>query len=175
MQKTYKPRTKRPIADRFWEKVQKSDGCWTWTGSRYHNGYGYLHFGTRTERKPLRAHRVSWELHNGDILDGLWVLHRCDNPSCVRPDHLFLGDRKANMEDCSRKGRTCKIGYSRRTHCAQGHAFTPENTRLTKVGHRKCKECERLYKLRYREENGERINAERRRIAAAIRARKEKK
>lgn len=98
------PRRSKPLAERFWEKVRKSDGCWEWTGSRNAAGYGKLSEGAAGSPR-LRAHRVSWELANGPVPAGLWVLHRCDNPPCVRPDHLWLGTRLDNMQDCARKGR----------------------------------------------------------------------
>ena len=87
--------------DRFWQKVRKSDGCWEWTAAR--NGYGYGIFGPN--RKTFLAHRLSWSMAHGDIPDGLHVLHHCDNPSCVRPDHLFIGTAKDNVQDMIRKGR----------------------------------------------------------------------
>ena len=152
-------RKTRPIADRFWEKVSKTDSCWVWTGVKTRGGYGYLHKSSGTEQQSRRAHRISWELHNGQIPDGLWVLHKCDNPPCVNPDHLFLGDRKANMDDCAAKGRICNIGKSRMTHCQRGHEFNVENTYMTNQGHRGCRIC-RLDSQR------------RRRAAAAIRSMK---
>jgi len=91
------------ISNRFWKKVDKSDGqgpkgqCWQWIASKDTCGYGLL--------KPTSAHRVSWEIHNGPIPDSLSVLHRCDNPPCVRPEHLFLGTQKDNMQDRLAKGR----------------------------------------------------------------------
>jgi hypothetical protein len=130
---------------RFWARVAKGDGCWSWTGGTNRNGYGTLHMGGHTIRKPWRAHRFSWVLHNGPIPDGLWVLHKCDNPPCCNPAHLFLGDRRANMLDAAAKGRICNVGRSRLTHCKRGHEFTSENTRLYD-GHRYCKQCDRLHK-----------------------------
>src|ERR1700722_1599308 len=92
------------LAERFWSKVQKSEGCWLWIGCRHRQGYGKLHTGGKIG-KVVPAHRISWGVNFGPISDGLWVLHKCDNPPCVRPDHLFLGDRKDNMVDCAQKGR----------------------------------------------------------------------
>jgi hypothetical protein len=90
--------------DRFWTKVQKSDGCWQWTAYRDPMGYGRF----RLNGEARLAHRVSWEMHNGSISpEDLCVLHKCDNPSCVNPDHLFLGDRIANVADMVAKGRHC--------------------------------------------------------------------
>lgn len=92
----------RPLVERFWEKVEKTAGCWVWTGSRVFYGYGNI---GGPGNKNIRAHRLSWELHNGPIPNGLCVLHTCDNPGCVRPDHLFLGTQKQNAEDKAQKGR----------------------------------------------------------------------
>ena len=169
--KTYKPRARKPIEDRFWEKVSKEDGCWNWVGSTQGFGYGYLHTGDKTNRKPVSAHRYSWALHNGPIPDGLWVLHKCDNPSCVNPDHLFLGDRTDNMRDCAAKGRVRTVGKSRLTHCKHGHEFTPENTRLDKHGHRRCKACAADISRANWSKNKDDFNQKRKEKYAAIRAR----
>lgn len=85
----------------FWKKVLKTESCWIWLAHRHPQGYGVL----TVSGKNCRAHRFSWELHNGQIPHGLWVLHKCDNPPCVNPGHLFLGTRSDNMNDCSAKGR----------------------------------------------------------------------
>jgi hypothetical protein len=90
--------------ERFWDRVNKSDNCWVWTAGKTAAGYGCL----RRKQKLLLAHRVSWEFANGPIPDGLEVLHKCDNPSCVRPDHLFLGTQTDNMNDMVSKGRQKK-------------------------------------------------------------------
>lgn len=95
-----------PLADRFWPKVNKTLTCWLWTGAQQ-GGYGEMSAGRRGEQ-PLRAHRVSWELAFGPIPAGLFVLHNCptgDNPLCVNPAHLFLGDAEANAKDMKAKGR----------------------------------------------------------------------
>lgn len=97
-------RAPRPLAERFWAKIQKTEGCWLWIGGHNAEGYGRLGRGERGSVIDY-AHRVSWEIANGPIPDGLWALHRCDNPRRVRPDHLFLGDRSDNMRDCYAKGR----------------------------------------------------------------------
>jgi len=93
-----------PLQVRFWSFVNKTDGCWIWTGSTNKKGYGQMSQGKRGLR-PLHVHRVSWEIHNGQIPDDQCVLHRCDNPACVRPDHLFLGTEKENTRDMMSKER----------------------------------------------------------------------
>ena len=74
-----------------------NNGCWNWTGFLDRDGYGRSSKGT--------AHRVAWEIWNGPIPEGKFVCHHCDNPSCVNPDHLFIGDALANNRDRSKKGR----------------------------------------------------------------------
>ncbi len=96
-------RTPKPLEERFWAKVRKSDGCWEWTGAANRQGYGRIALGRASG--PRRAHRIAWELTHGPVPDGLWVLHHCDNPPCVRPDHLWLGTRADNARDCRLKGR----------------------------------------------------------------------
>lgn len=95
-----------PIEDRFWSQVSQGDvqECWEWQSCLNPNGYGRIGHGGRGGRK-CAAHRVSWEIHYGAIPDSLWVLHKCDNPACVNPNHLFLGSHQDNMDDMIAKGR----------------------------------------------------------------------
>lgn len=89
---------------RFWEKVDKTFGCWFWTGATYPKGYGLFTFQGRT----WRTNRFIWTVTFGAVPEGLFVCHRCDNPSCVKPDHLFLGTHQDNMADMTRKSRRGK-------------------------------------------------------------------
>jgi hypothetical protein len=97
-----------PIHLRFWENVERSDGCWVWKLCKSRFGYGLVRIGGSHgdgRRRMSAAHRVAWMLTAGPIPPKLCVLHRCDNPPCVRPDHLFLGTQRDNTQDMIRKGR----------------------------------------------------------------------
>ncbi len=97
------------MLERFWKKVRKSEGCWIWEGCRHPDGYG--RFWLNGKHQP--AHRVAYAITHGPIPEGLWVLHRCDNPPCVRPDHLFLGTSLDNVSDRDRKGRGADVSGER--------------------------------------------------------------
>ena len=86
---------------RFWDKVEKTDDCWLWTGGKRRRGYGTFKY----NGKMVAAHRFSYTENRGVIPPGSYVLHTCDTPSCVNPDHLFLGTRADNMADMVTKGR----------------------------------------------------------------------
>ena len=128
----------KPLAERFWEHVKKpgdggEDGCWEWQGA-LRNGYG--HFWISDEYPYYRqAHRVSWELAHGPISEEVVLCHKCDNPPCVRPDHLFPGTRGDNRRDAQYKGR---LGNGLRTHCRNGHEL-PKG-----VGMGRCEICRAL-------------------------------
>ena len=99
-------RHRRSLWDRFYDKVmpEPNTGCWLWIGAVKELNYGVIGLGRRDEG-TAKAHRVSWELHKGPIPQGMCILHRCDQPMCVNPNHLFCGTLSDNMQDCVRKGR----------------------------------------------------------------------
>lgn len=99
-----------PPEERFWAFVEVVGDCWEWRGNASPRGYGQFGRGGRTEGKAM-AHRWSYERYVGPITDGLYVCHACDNPPCVRPDHLFLGTQLDNIRDMITKGRRV-IGVS---------------------------------------------------------------
>ena len=134
-----------PREIRFWPKVNK-DGpihpklktrCWVWTAGVSRFGYGELAIGGG---KKIRAHRFAWVLSHGPVPNGLFVLHRCDNPPCVNPEHLWLGTRVDNIADMVAKGRGSS-GYRNATCCKRGHPFAPPHLQIMSNGYRRCRTC----------------------------------
>lgn len=102
--RSFKTRGPKPVEPLvlFWEHVEiRWDGCWKWHGSTTSFGYGQF----KSRQRRYAAHRFSYELHFGEIPEGMHVCHSCDNPECTRPSHLFLGTAKDNSQDKVRKGR----------------------------------------------------------------------
>ncbi len=135
--------------DAFVMPLPCEPGCWLWMGSTRSGGYGGFHVGGTTK---VGAHRYAYERANGPIPHGLWVLHRCDTPTCVRPDHLFLGTAIDNYRDMVAKGRRGRPVWSRprRTHCSLGHELTPDNVYLRQRNSRQCRICRRRLKKEFK-------------------------
>lgn len=126
-------RKNNPDVARLLAKATVGDECWQWTGASTKDGYGFMAFRGRT----WKAHRVSYTLFHGEVPEGLFVCHHCDNPGCVNPQHLFLGHASANVADMVRKGRGVsqitsdqnhfKAGHAPRGQDASGHKMTEED------------------------------------------------
>ena len=148
----------KSIAERFHARVQPGapDECWVWAGYKAPRGYGKLYIGTG---KPLGlAHRISWQLANGrPVPEGMYVCHKCDNPPCVNPAHLFIGTAADNNRDMCAKGRGV---MQKKTHCPRGHEYTPENTYVHRGRNRHCRICAAEGKKRFRSHLRQRIGTE---------------
>jgi hypothetical protein len=125
---------------RFWSKVdiKGADDCWPWLAGRNNCGYG--EFGVRNNGKfsKWKAHRFAWTLWHSEDPGRLEVCHKCDNPSCVNPSHLFLGTHKDNIRDMHQKKRSWQ---AKRSECPLGHQYSGTNLVINKRGHRVCREC----------------------------------
>lgn len=117
--------TSNGLAARFWLNVQKTEGCWLWTGRRDGAGYGQIF----VQGRRIGVHRLSWLLNCGEIPEGLFVCHHCDVPLCVRPDHLFVGTHDDNMRDAAIKGRMAHTSehIKKRTAASKGRPFSAEH------------------------------------------------
>lgn len=143
MQHLQKTRKQKILSERFFEKVAliPFHTCWEWIGAVASNGYGVINQGRRTTG-IMRAHRVSWEIHFGPVPDKLWVLHKCDNRTCVNPAHLFLGTRQDNVDDMVNKKRN--VPRKMVTMCPRGHTKSPRKNGNGFV----CYACMRTWRKR---------------------------
>jgi hypothetical protein len=134
--------------NRLWTNVGRDgdpDACWPWLRSTNDKGYGRLMMGGKA---GIAAHRAAWTVTNGPIPKGLNVLHRCDNPPCCNPAHLFVGTQADNNADRHAKGRTAMPTngpdfWRNKTHCPHGHAYSGSNVRYRRNGCRYCVACSR--------------------------------
>ncbi len=146
------------MEERFWAKVLRSadSECWGWTAATV-QGYGVIGLSHRGTGNML-AHRYSYLIHKGPIPDGMEVCHTCDNPPCCNPAHLFLGSHTDNMDDAYAKGRLLTPPFAilnlSKTHCVNGHAYTADNTGVTREKNgrtsRRCRTCSREQMRQYR-------------------------
>jgi len=167
-----------PAIERFWRRVDQNGPlchllgtqCWEWTGSRHH-GYGQFFVGSwlTNDRRQCRAHRASYEFAHGPIPEGMFVCHRCDNPACVRPDHLFLGTAQDNTADMMTKGRDRYSVHGKPVQCKNGHSLI-DNVYIFASGKRRCKTCDKAARTRWYARDGEAFQARRRIRRHAARA-----
>lgn len=168
-----KQRKRTPFIERFFANVspEPNSGCWLWMMAPTRRGYGMISLGGRGG-KCLTASHASLFIHGVDIPHGSVVMHKCDNPACVNPDHLRVGTQKENMHDMYAKGRefSREIRSQRmlgkrlsepkkgnehplfgrfKTHCIHGHEFAGDNLLVLANGRRMCRQCHREKALRY--------------------------
>lgn len=141
----YKLRATRhllPVKVRFWSKVNKTESCWLWTGSKHSSGYGYISI----DGKLTLTHRVSYELLVGLIPEGLVLDHSCHVRNCVNPSHL----EPVTIEENSRRQlpHLRPKTYKKRDSCRRGHVFSTENSYIRPDGKRDCKLCKRVNRLK---------------------------
>lgn len=129
------------LPESVWRRIEPTGFCWNWTGETL-RGYGR----TKQLNGTKIVHRVVYEALVGPIAEGLHLDHLCRNTRCCNPDHLEPVDAAENSH---RSWSPCGQNY-RKTHCAQGHEYTPENTALV-GGWRKCRECQRRWTREYKE------------------------
>ncbi len=135
----------KPVSDRFWAMVTKTDSCWLWTGAKA-SKYGHGKF-MPTAKKNMKAHRWAWEALVGPIPDGLTLDHLCRVPACVNPAHLEPVTLSENV-----RRQAAAI-----THCPQGHPLSGANLYRSPVGRRACRICRNEASRRHRTKTGGRI------------------
>jgi hypothetical protein len=122
---------KEPAEVRFWRAVdvRGKDQCWEWMGALHYKGYGEF---APIAKHKTKSHRFAWESKNGPIPDGKMVCHKCDNRPCCNPSHLFLGNAKTNMDDCTNKMRHCHGEKSPKAKLTESDVIAIRNADKTK-------------------------------------------
>lgn len=130
------------IIERFNAKwiPEPNTGCWLWIGSLNSKGYAVIQK-PRMRGKYIQAHRLSYQIHVGEIPEGAHICHKCDTPACVNPNHLFVGNDFLNQSDKCKKGRHHN---QKKTQCKYGHELEASNLAKTKDGSRKCLKCKAI-------------------------------
>lgn len=150
--------TTEKLLQRFWSKVEKTSTCWLWRGPLNTKGYGLWHANGRR----FMAHRTSYAIMGGAITKEDQLDHLCRVRNCVNPAHLERVTNKINIL----RGEGLTAQNARKTHCPNGHAYTPANTMLVKGGDghigRRCRECARAMNRTYHQQNADEQNAKRR-------------
>ena len=128
--------------DDIWDHIEINGSmeCWPWTMGIHHSGYGVVNLPNKKQGRrnwQVRIHRLVWELTFGEIPEGLCVLHKCDNPPCCNPNHLFIGTYKDNYWDMVKKGRRGKCGY-------KPGKFVGEKATAAKLTNKEVLEIKRL-------------------------------
>lgn len=156
------PRKAVPVMDRFWSKVDRSQGddaCWLWTGTIDHAGYADFFVNGGTPRLQ-KAHRFSYVNFTGPIPEGKEIDHTCHTKQCptpgygdihrrcVNPAHLEAVDRSTNIRRSQAPEKTHEF-YASKTHCKYGHEWTDENSRIDANGRRRCRACNRRYRSEF--------------------------
>lgn len=145
---------KPSLEERFYNRIKVTDsGCHEFIGFKNRHGYGQIGVGSKLKL----THRLAWELAFGLIPDGLWVLHKCDNPPCCNVDHLWLGTQAENVADMIAKGRQGINAQSIKTHCPKGHPYDEVNTYVKPNGSRNCRACRAAQDREYAKTYPERI------------------
>lgn len=125
------------LRERWAAYAPQSDGCWEWSGSRDPNGYGRLNVGGT----PILAHRLAWELHKGPITPADHICHRCDNPPCVNPSHLFKGNAQMNSDDkCKKKRHRFGVSKGEAHGCAILTEAQAHEIKASGLSHKACAE-----------------------------------
>lgn len=137
----------------FWAKVDTTGECWLWTAGVRRDGYGTFWMPGFTPSGRVGAHRAAWFFQHGQLPPSdVLLCHSCDNPTCVRPSHLFTGTNDTNMRDMVAKGRH---GNQKKSCCRNGHEFSESNTHTSATGKRSCRLCNAARSRAYKQRKGQ--------------------